>query len=477
MQHAATALAAAALLAMTNATPTEIRTERVTFTVDGTELVGVLHLPAGTDASRPAPGVVVTGAWTTIKEHMAGRYARELAERGYVALAFDFRTWGESGGTPRSLESPTLKTADIVGAAEFLRSRPEVASVGALGVCASSGYVAHAAASSAAIESVALVAPWLHDAAIVREVYGGDEGVDALLATGRAAQAKYEATGKSTVIPAAGPADSNALMPGAPYYTEPDRGAIEAWENTFDVSSWEGWLTFDAFTAAPDVRQPLLIVHSDAAVIPGGARRFFGMLTGDRRQLWLDDVSQFDFYDQDEPVREASDAVAAHFALSLRGDAKAVAPAGDPETASVINLVSSITTAVDLRRFDLAQDAFADEVRVDYTSLFGGEVQTTSAADLVGGWKALVPGFDVTRHELTNVVAHVEGGRATATADIDARHWLNGNLWRPIGTYRWELAKSGNGWRVTAMTLTVVREIGDRALVATAQERATSRGR
>ena len=45
--------------------------------------------------------MIVTGTWTTVKEQMAGIYARELANRGLAALAFDFTGWGESGGAPQ----------------------------------------------------------------------------------------------------------------------------------------------------------------------------------------------------------------------------------------------------------------------------------------------------------------------------------------------------------------------------------------
>src|SRR3712207_7434882 len=51
---------------------------------EGTELRGVLHLPHGPAAAGPAPGVVVTGSWTTVKEQMAGRYVRRLAEEGFA---------------------------------------------------------------------------------------------------------------------------------------------------------------------------------------------------------------------------------------------------------------------------------------------------------------------------------------------------------------------------------------------------------
>ena len=153
----------------------------------------------------------------------------------------------------------------------------------------------------------------------------------------------------------------------------------------------------------------------------------------------------------------------------------ALTPAGDPECAKVIAIVSSIPLAVDIGRYELAEAAFAPEIVIDYTSLWGGEPQRTTPAALMDAWRGLVPGFDATRHELRDVEARVDGETATATALVDGRHWIGDALWRPIGVYRWTLRRIEDGWRVTAMTFVMTQEIGDRGLVAVAAERARGR--
>lgn len=135
---------------------------RVTFPSDGVPLVGDLYLPESYRSGEKLPVIVVTGSWTTVKEQMAGVYARRLAEHGFAALAFDFRNFGESGGEPRQYESPELKMRDIENAIAFVRSLPvsDGEAVGALGVCAGAGYMAHAVARGAPIQSLGLVAAW-----------------------------------------------------------------------------------------------------------------------------------------------------------------------------------------------------------------------------------------------------------------------------------------------------------------------------
>jgi len=315
-------LAAASLAAAIASSPAEAAvSKRVVFESAGQRLVGDLYLPDSYKPGARLPAIVVTGAWMTVKEQMPARYAAELADRGYAALAFDFRGWGQSEGAQRQLESPTLKTEDIAAAAAYLSTRPEVdaSRIGGLGICASAGYMAGAVAASPHLRSMALVAPWLHDAPIVEQVYGGRDGVAKLTETGREAAVRFARSGVSTLVPAASVTDERAVMFKAPYYTERERGLIPEWRNEFDLASWEGWLTFDAVSIAPRLGvKPVAMVHSDAAAIPQGARSFYGKLTGAKRELWLDNVGQLDFYDRDAPVTRSADFVAAHFSQTLK---------------------------------------------------------------------------------------------------------------------------------------------------------------
>lgn len=289
-------------------TPDSNNVERRTirFTRGDAALEGLLFLPR--NAQGPLPAIVVTGAWTTVKEQMAGTYARALAERGFAAMVFDFSGWGESSGTPRFREDPAAKTADIHAAIDALAARPEVDAerVFGLGVCASAGYMAAAAADHGKVRKLALVAPWLHDPAIAQEIYGGAEAAAALIAAGRAAEQT------PTSIVAASTSDEGALMFGAPYYTESDRGLIDAYDNRFDVASWEPWLTYDAQAAADRLSVPTLVVCSEGAALPAGAHAFVERTKAPVTEQWLPDVNQFDFYDRADVVTKAVDAVAAH---------------------------------------------------------------------------------------------------------------------------------------------------------------------
>ena len=146
---------AAALMASTALADVETRT--FSFENEGTTLSGTLYLPEGHDGSA-LPTVVVTGAWTTVEQQMPATYAREMVERGFAAVTFDFRGWGASGDLAdgqRFVESPVAKTSDIRAAIGFVATLPEVdaANINGLGICASAGYMVDATAGNPLIQT------------------------------------------------------------------------------------------------------------------------------------------------------------------------------------------------------------------------------------------------------------------------------------------------------------------------------------
>jgi dienelactone hydrolase len=281
----------------------------VSFDSDGVNLKGVLYAPIR--VASPFPAVIVTGACTTIKEQMAGTYARELAARGYAALAFDFRGWGESDEAPRYIEDPKKKTQDITDAIAFLCSLDEIDrdQISGLGICASAGYMAAAVVEKKEFFKLALVAPWLHDPEMAVGIYGGSETVSKLIASSETDNAE------STILLRASVEDESAVMHQAPYYTEPDRGLIAEYDNKFSVASWKPWFTYDAISSAERLTKPLLIVGSPSIALLAGVAAYEARTKAPLQRVWLgEDVSQFDFYDHADVVAESVDAVAAFLA-------------------------------------------------------------------------------------------------------------------------------------------------------------------
>jgi fermentation-respiration switch protein FrsA (DUF1100 family) len=281
---------------------------RETFTSEDAKLVGILYIPTDYKEGTRIPAIIVVGSWITVKEQMASTYAKKLASEGFVTLVFDFRGYGESGGEPRQVESPQRKIEDIKNAVTLLQSLPLVDPnrIGGLGVCAGSGYMSWAAAEDKRIKVLAAIAPWLHDAEIVRLVYGGEKGVNEKIAAGEVARKKYEQSKVNDLVPACSATDKRAAMVGPfEYYLNPNRGAIPEWKNEFAVMSWPEWLRFDPIKKAGAISVPVLLIHSESAAIPDGAKRFYSKLVSEKDFYWMKGT-QFDFYDDPLTVNEAS---------------------------------------------------------------------------------------------------------------------------------------------------------------------------
>lgn len=104
----------------------------------------------------------------------------------------------------------------------------------------------------------------------------------------------------------------------APYYTEKDRGLIPEYDNKFNVASWKGWLTYDALQTAAIQSKPALLIHSESAAIPDGAKQYAERAGDNVTLLMLDGVTQFDFYDQPAAVNTSTKAVVRHFQSTLK---------------------------------------------------------------------------------------------------------------------------------------------------------------
>ena len=97
----------------------KVNHRKVTFeTQYGLTLAADLYTPKAENGKMPA--IAVSGPFGATKEQSSGLYAMQMAERGFVALAFDPSYTGESSGTPRRTASPDINTEDFMAAVDFL---------------------------------------------------------------------------------------------------------------------------------------------------------------------------------------------------------------------------------------------------------------------------------------------------------------------------------------------------------------------
>ncbi|MFG1711029.1 alpha/beta hydrolase [Nonomuraea sp. M3C6] len=302
----------------------------VTYDSAGIQIVGHLYLPDDA-APGPRPAIVVGHQGGAVKEQASGLYARRLADKGLVALAYDAAYQGESGGDPRGLEDPAQRVEDFKAAVSFLTTRDEVDHdrIGILGICASGGYSLPATATDHRVKALATVCA----VDISRHFRLGADGTqdpaafDALLDTAaqaRTAAAHGEKTPGLQVIP---DTLEQARAIGGEYgaeefeYYRTPRAEHPRSARFFDWSSVDKIAMFDAFAPIPLIGQrPLMMIAGTRAITTWMTIDAFQRAPGPKEFVWIEDASHNDLYDKPQYVGPAVEKLAEFFTKNL-GDA------------------------------------------------------------------------------------------------------------------------------------------------------------
>ncbi|GAP92886.1 putative faimly transcriptional regulator [Rosellinia necatrix] len=276
--HSGIATTIAVVLAFTKAVEAVVQREWVHFDSSGISLAAHLYVPE-TNSSVPRPAIVVGHPHGGVKEQTAGLYARQIAERtGFITLAFDAAYQGESGGMPRYLEDPYQRADDARNAVTYLSTLDIVDAerIGALGVCASGGYVPFAAQTDKRMKAVATVSG-IDLGTLYSEGMGSFDGpmlpglASQLAEAGR--QRVNEANGARPNLTRIFPQTVADVLPSLPvfyqesyYYYQTPRGHVDTAPN------WHLWRSLDmiatyrsyAFMNLISPRPLLMIAGADA---------------------------------------------------------------------------------------------------------------------------------------------------------------------------------------------------------------------
>ena len=127
----------------------------------GITLAADLYEPK--DYTGKLAAIAVCGPFGAVKEQASGLYAQNMAERGFLTIAFDPSFTGESGGTPRYMASPDINTEDFQAAVDFLSVQENVdpEKIGIIGICGWGGLALNTAAIDTRIK--ATVASTMYD--------------------------------------------------------------------------------------------------------------------------------------------------------------------------------------------------------------------------------------------------------------------------------------------------------------------------
>ncbi|MGW3982640.1 alpha/beta hydrolase [Streptomyces mirabilis] len=299
----------------------------VTFPSAGLKLAGHLYTPDD-GVVGPRPAIVVSHPGSGVKEQAAGLYALRLAEQGFVTLAFDAAHQGESEGEPRGLEDPAHRVEDIKAAVSFLTTRDDVDAdrVGALGICASGGYVLSATASDHRIKAVGTVSA----VDIARQFRDGADGAQdpavfqgmlAAAAAARTAEARGEGVRTFPLFPdtaeQARALGGRHAVEGCEYYCS-DRAQHPRSAKSFTWSSVDRMAFFDAFRFVHLIApRPLLMIVGREAVTSWMSVEAFQNARAPKELHWIDGASHVDLYDKEPHVGPAVEKLTDFFRAQL----------------------------------------------------------------------------------------------------------------------------------------------------------------
>lgn len=274
----------------------------------GITLVADMYTPKGVSGKLPA--IAVSGPFGAVKEQSSGLYARQLAERGFLTIAFDPSFTGESGGMPRRVASPDINTEDFSAAVDFLSVQPDVDAdrIGILGVCGWGGIAIQAAINDPRVK--ATVASTMYDMTRVSAngYFDADDSKDKRNAN-RAALAKqrtddYRAgqyTRAGGVVDPL-PDDAPRFVKDYHAYYKTPRGFHPRSGNSTDgwnVTSVLPFINFKFFEYADELDSAVLIVHGDRAHSYYFGKETFAKLKGDNKQmLTIKGANHCDLYDR-----------------------------------------------------------------------------------------------------------------------------------------------------------------------------------
>ena len=132
----------------------QVEHKKVTF-VNRYGITLAVDMYSPKNAQGKLPAIAVSGPFGAVKEQCSGLYAQTMAERGYLAIAFDPSYTGESGGQPRYMASPDINTEDFMAAVDFLSIQDDVDAekIGIIGICGWGGMALNTAALDTRIKA------------------------------------------------------------------------------------------------------------------------------------------------------------------------------------------------------------------------------------------------------------------------------------------------------------------------------------
>ena len=278
----------------------------------GITLAADMYTPKGADSKLAA--IAISGPFGATKEQASGLYAQQLAERGFLTIAFDPSFTGESGGMPRRVASPDINTEDFCAAVDFLVTQPNVdgEKVGVLGICGFGGFALSAAANDTRIK--ATVASTMYDMCRVTAngYFDQNDNADTWYAYKEQMCAQRTEDYRSGIYMRGGGV-ADPLPDDAPefvkryydYYKTPRGFHLRSGNSTdgWNITSFLPFINFTLLDRIGEIRNAVMVLHGEKAHSRYFGEDAFKRLSGDNKELLIvADADHTDLYDNLEKI-------------------------------------------------------------------------------------------------------------------------------------------------------------------------------
>lgn len=273
----------------------------------GIELTGNLYIPK--NLSGKSAAIAISGPFGAVKEQSSGLYANQMAQRGFITLAFDPSFTGESGGEPRYVASPDINTEDFNAAVDFLSTQVNINPdrIGIIGICGWGGLALNAAALDTRIKTT-VTSTMYNMSRVNANGYYDAMDADARYALREKLNAQRTEDFENRTYALAGgvvdplPDDAPQFVKDYYAYYKTPRGYHERSLNSnkgWNVTSSLSFINTPQLAYAGEIRNPVLIIHGEKAHSRYFGEDAFKLLTGDNKELMIiPGVSHVDLYDR-----------------------------------------------------------------------------------------------------------------------------------------------------------------------------------
>lgn len=277
----------------------------------GITLAADLYKPKQAEGKLPA--IAVSGPFGAVKEQSSGLYAQTMAERGFLAIAFDPSYTGESSGEPRYVASPDINTEDFSAAVDFLSIREDVdpERIGIIGICGWGGMALNAAAIDTRIKATITVT--MYDMSRVNaNGYFDAMDADARYELRKKLNAQRSIDARNGSYALAGgvvdplPEDAPQFVKDYYDYYKTKRGYHKRSLNSnngWNVTSSLSFINTPLLTYSDEIRSAVLMIHGEKAHSRYFSEDAFKKLKGDNKELLIiPGASHVDLYDNQAGV-------------------------------------------------------------------------------------------------------------------------------------------------------------------------------